>query len=76
MVGVGAVLDQQQRAGAAFDDVGASDVGHEPRHDDVAAVARVVDEQPAVGDEVGIEGQPEQPALAAVRDLAERMSMK
>ena len=69
VVGVGAVLDQQHRSGAALDDVGVRTVGREARHHDVAAVARVVDVEPAVGHEVGVEGQTEQTALAAVLDL-------
>ena len=43
--------------------------------DDVAAVAGVVDEELVVRREVGMEGEPEQPALPAVATL-ERMSRK
>ena len=70
MVALGAVLDEHQRAASALDDIGARGIGREARHDDVAAVAGVVDEQPVVGLEVRIERQPEETALAAVLDLA------
>ena len=69
VVGVGAVFDQHDRAGAALDDIGVGGVGDEPRDHDVAAVARVVHEQPAVGPEVGVEGKAEQPSLPTVLDL-------
>src|SRR4029079_914916 len=45
VVALGTVLDKQQRAGGALDDIGACGVGREPGDDDVATVARVVNEQ-------------------------------
>src|SRR6185503_15066286 len=65
----GAVLDQEHRVRAGFDGVCPCGVRREPRHDDVAPVARVEDVQEVVRRELAVEREAEEPALAAILDL-------